>query len=208
MHDVGVGLVIGLVQSTIGHPFDTAKTLLQNGQTFRNLKPLSYYRGVAYPTAASLAFNVTTFPVFSWMQSKTKNAYLSGAVAGIAVAPIDYAFDIGKIRRQTLVSGPLHFRGMPLRCARTIIASSVYFGVYCDLTQQLGPLLSGAAAGLANWTITYPIDVISTRQIAQNIYVKEAMIGSLWIGYLPCAMRAILVNSATFYTYEMLKQTT
>jgi len=207
MHDFLVGGVIGLVQAGIGHPFDTAKTLLQNGQSFRKLRPIEYYRGVAYPTAASLAFNVVTFPMFDYLQAKTNNnAYISGAIAGIAIAPIDYAFDIGKIRRQTLTRVPLHLNGATLRCLRTIIAQSVYFGVYFDLTQALGPLVAGAAAGLANWTITYPLDIVSTRQIAGNLLIREALHGGLWRGYLPCAMRAILVNSATFYVYEKLKK--
>lgn len=203
MHDVGVGLIIGLVQAGIGHPFDTAKTLLQNKQSFRTLKPLQYYRGVAYPTAASLAFNVTTFPVFERMHN-THNAYQAGAVAGVAIAPIDYAFDVGKIRRQTLTTTPLHFRGITLTCTRTVIAMAAYFGVYFDTAPTTGPLIAGALAGLANWTITYPLDVVSTRQIAGNLRVRDAMRGGLWVGYLPCAVRAVLVNSATFYTYDTL----
>lgn len=207
MHDFLIGGVIGLVQSGIGHPFDTVKTLLQNGQSFRKLKPTEFYRGVSYPTAASLAFNVATFPIFAQMQPKTNNnAYLSGAIAGGAIAPIDYAFDVGKIRRQTLTTVPMHLKGATLSCARTVIAMSVYFGVYFDLTQTLGPLVAGAAAGLANWTITYPLDIVSTRQIAGNLLIREALHGGLWRGYLPCAMRAILVNGATFYVYEKLKK--
>lgn len=205
MHDVAMGFVIGLVQSGIGHPFDTAKTLLQNKQTFRNLKPLQYYRGVAYPTCASLVFNVTTFPVYAKMQPYTKNAYISGAIAGATVAPIDYAFDVGKIRRQTLSQTPLHLKGISFRCLRTVIAMSAYFGVYTDTTTHTGPFIAGAVAGLANWTITYPLDVISTRQIAGNLTIREAMRGGLWVGYVPCALRAILVNSATFYAYETMK---
>ena len=206
MHDFFIGGVIGLVQAGIGHPFDTVKTLLQNGQSIRNLRPLEFYRGVAYPTAASLAFNVTTFPMFARMQPKTNNAYLSGAIAGAIIAPIDYAFDVGKIRRQTLTTVPMHLKGATLSCTRTVLAMGVYFGVYFDLTQTTGPLVAGAAAGLANWTLTYPLDIVSTRQIAGNLLIREALHGGLWRGYLPCAMRAILVNSATFYVYEKLKK--
>ena len=203
MHDVGVGLIIGLVQAGIGHPFDTAKTLLQNGQSFRTLRPLQYYRGVAYPTAASLAFNVTTFPIFERMRTDY-NAYQAGAIAGVAIAPIDYAFDVGKIRRQTLTTAPLHFRGFTLTCTRTVVAMAAYFGVYFDAAPICGPLMAGAMAGLANWTLTYPMDVVSTRQIAGNLRVRDALRGGFWVGYWPCAARAVLVNSATFYTYETL----
>lgn len=206
MNDVYVGLVIGLVQSGLGHPFDTVKTLLQNGQGLKNLRPLSYYRGVAYPTTASLFFNATTFPLYGYYYEKTNNAYLSGMISGIAIAPLDYAFSVGKIRRQTLTPVPLHFKGISLNCLRTVVAMATYFGVYNDLTGNYGPLVAGAAAGVANWTVTYPLDVVSTRQIAGKLLISEAIGGGLWKGYLPCAIRAILVNSATFYVYEKLKK--
>lgn len=205
MNDVSMGLVLGLTQAGLGHPLDTIKTLLQNGQSFRGLRPLSYYRGVAYPTAASLAFNVVTFPIFERMRRKKYSHYFSGAVAGAAIAPIDYAFDVGKIRRQTLTRTPLHLKGITLSCSRTVLAMAVYFGVYFDLTSTTGPLIAGAAAGLANWTITYPLDIVSTRQIAQNLRIRDAVHGGLWKGYVPCAVRAVIVNSATFYMYEKLK---
>jgi len=204
MNDIGIGLTIGLVQSCIGHPLDTMKTLLQNGQSFRGLRPLAYYRGVAYPTMASLVFNATTFPIFTKMRVNN-NAYLSGAIAGVLIAPIDFAFDVGKIRRQTLTTTPLHSKGMTLSCMRTVVAMGLYFGVYSDLTQQYGPLLAGAASGLVNWTVTYPLDIVSTRQIAGNLRIRDAIGGNLFRGYLPCALRAIIVNSATFYVYEKLK---
>jgi len=200
-NDISIGLTIGLVQSILGHPLDTVKTLLQNGQSFRGLRLLSYYRGVAYPTAASLVFNGTTFPIFNRLQLKNKNAYMSGAMAGVLIAPIDYAFDIGKIRRQTLTRGSLHFRGMTLSCTRTVIA----MGLASLLTHVYGSLIAGAAAGLANWTVTYPMDLISTRQIAGNLRIRDAMEGNLFKGYMPCALRAVVVNSATFYVYEKLK---
>lgn len=207
MNDLGVGLSIGLVQSGLGHPLDTIKTLMQNGQSFRYLSPLAYYRGVAFPLVASLVFNGTTFPIFTQLQLKTKNAYISGAMAGVAIAPIDYAFDVGKIRQQTLTRVPLHLKGVGLSCFRTVLAMSLYFGVYNDLTLTYGPLMAGAAAGLSNWTVTYPMDLISTRQIAGNLHVLDAMSGNLFKGYLPCALRAIIVNSATFYVYEKLSKT-
>ena len=82
---------------------------------------------------------------------------------------------------------------------------AAYFGVYFDAAPICGPLMAGAMAGLANWTLTYPMDVVSTRQIAGNLRVRDALRGGFWVGYWPCAARAVLVNSATFYTYETLK---
>lgn len=206
MPDLTVGLTIGLLQSGIGHPFDTAKTLLQNGQRLRGLAPHEFYRGVTYPTCASLAFNAIVFPVFDEMFRKTQNSFAAGAVAGLAVGPVDFAFDVGKIRRQTLATIPLHARGFFAGYARNVAATSLYFGVYSHTTEHTGPLLAGALAGLANWTATYPLDVISTRQVAQGLRFRDACYGNLWSGYYPCALRAVLVNSATFYCYEWFKQ--
>ena len=83
-----------------------------------------------------------------------------------------------------------------------------YFGgyFYCKHELKLSPLISGGIAGLLNWTFTYPIDVIRTRQMANNISIKKAINqGNLWKGYSACAMRAIIVNSASFYVYEKSK---
>jgi hypothetical protein len=206
MPDFTVGLTIGFLQSAIGHPFDTAKTLLQNGQRLRGLAPLQYYRGVTYPTCASLAFNAIVFPVFDDVYGRTQNPFAAGAVAGLAVGPVDFAFTIGKVRRQTLSTIPLHARGLFASYARNITAASLYFGVYSHTTEHTGPLVAGAMAGLANWTFTYPLDVVSTRQIAQGLRLRDAWYGNVWRGYLPCALRAVLVNSATFYCYEWFRK--
>ena len=42
--------------------------------------------------------------------------------------------------------------------------------------------------------------------MANNISIKKAINqGNLWKGYSACAMRAIIVNSASFYVYEKSK---
>ena len=54
--------------------------------------------------------------------------------------------------------------------------------------------------------ITYPIEVIKNRQMAQNIGLKDAInIGNIWKGYPICALRAVIVNSMNFWTYETVK---
>ena len=92
--------------------------------------------------------------------------------------------------------------------ARETLAMTVYFGTYKSLRkEEYNPMISGAAAGLVNWTATYPIDVIHARQIAQHISIKQAIKqGNLWRGFPVCATRAILVNGATFSVYEKVKK--
>ena len=85
---------------------------------------------------------------------------------------------------------------------------SAYFGVYdfCR-SNEYSSLVSGGLAGLANWTLTYPIDVVKCRQIAQNITIKEALQQKhLWRGYPVCGLRAVIVNAANFWVYENAKK--
>lgn len=200
--DVAIGATIGLVQVFAGHPLDTVKTLLQNGQKYKGLRIRQLYRGWAYPAMASIAFNAVAFPTFGRLENT--NPYYAGFVAGIAVSPIEYGFGVGKIRKQCVKQTPLHLRGVTMCTFRTTGAMTVYFGVYEDTKHIVGPFLAGSLAGLANWTLTYPFDVLATRQIAEHLTIRQAWhAGPLWRGYIPCALRAILVNGLSFKIYDM-----
>ena len=202
--DILLGAGIGTVQVAIGHPFDTVKTLLQNGQSVRNLKLKYFYRGWTWPIMASAGFNAVAFPTYHITKDKIKNNYVAGFVSGFVVAPIEYGFIAAKIRQQTLTSVPWHCKGFTMVTLRTSIAMSVYFGIYEDFKKDIGPFNAGAIAGLANWTLTYPFDTISTRQIASKISIRQAINnGNLMRGYLPCAIRALLVNGVSFKIYDM-----
>lgn len=200
--DIVVGATIGLVQTVAGHPLDTVKTLMQNGQHYRGLNLWQLYRGCAYPAAASIAFNAVAFPVFG--RALDENPYRAGFLAGLAVSPIEYGFGVGKIRRQTLAAGPLHLKGVTMSTLRTTGAMTAYFGVYSDTKDTVGALAAGGLAGFANWTLTYPFDVLATRQIAENMTIRQAWrSGPIWRGYLPCILRAVLVNSLSFKLYDL-----
>ena len=86
---------------------------------------------------------------------------------------------------------------------RETIAMSAYFSSYHEIKKYIHPLYAGGLAGLINWTITYPIDVIRNRQFAQNCRIREAIKQKkFWKGYSFCALRAILVNTAVFATFD------
>ena len=76
--------------------------------------------------------------------------------------------------------------GLPECLYRECLAMSVYFGSY-HYVKDLGynSLIAGGFSGLVNWTVTYPIDVIVSRQIAQNISMYDAFKQvHLWKGTL------------------------
>ena len=212
MKDIIPPLAIGLTEVSIGHPFDTAKVLIQNKKRWIGLPPSHYYRGWKFPLFCSCVFNCTVFPMYDKTIKYTNNYWLSGFLSGLIVSPIVFTLDTFKIKRQInkpislSLLKPMH--GYWSTTARESLAMTVYFGTYKSLKDKnYNPMIAGGAAGLVNWTATYPIDVIHSRQIAQHISIKQAIkIGNLWKGYSVCATRAVLVNACTFSVYEKVKK--
>lgn len=212
MSDFIAGACVGLTQVSIGHPFDTTMVLMQNNKKWFGLPFKNYYRGWRFPLVSGTLFNCTVFPSYERSLKYTDNRVLSGAIAGMCIAPILYGFEIGKIRQQT--KQPLsikHFKnskGFSALFTREMLAMSTYFTMYhYGKDKGFSPLIAGGMAGLANWGLTYPLDVIKSRQIAQNLSVKEALkMGNLYKGFSVCGTRAVLVNAANFWMYETVKE--
>lgn len=92
-----------------------------------------------------------------------------------------------------------------LTCRETL-ASGIYFSTFHTLKTYIdSSLICGGLTGVASWTITYPIDVIMSRQIAQNISISAALQQKkLWKGYKVCIQRALIVNAINFKIYDTL----
>ena len=204
--DVLAGSVVGMVQIMVGHPFDSAKVLIQNKQRWCNLPLRSYYRGCGYPFVASIVSNAIVFPVHD--RTYTSSHSLSGALGGFVVAPVLQFFDLAKVKRQTNKPLNMHIlrtnKGMFMSMLRETNAMAIYFGTYHYLkSKEMSTLTAGGCAGMLNWACTYPLDVIRSRQLSQNIEIKTAFKqGNLWRGFIICMARAFIVNSVSFYIYE------
>jgi len=211
MSDFIAGASVGIAQVTIGHPFDTCMVLIQNGKKWKNLPFKNYYKGWKFPLVSATLFNCVVFSTYERSLKYTNNSVISGAICGLCVTPLLYGFEIGKIRRQTNQSLKLsHFKtskGFYPLLTREILAMSIYFTTYSYAKDNgFQPLVAGGMAGLANWGLTYPIDVIKSRQMAQNLSIKDAIKkGNLYKGFSICGTRAVLVNAANFWTYETVK---
>ena len=211
MSDFLAAFCVGVNQVLFGHPFDTTMVLIQNKKKWLGLSVKDYYRGWRYPLISSTIFNCTVFPIYERTLPYTNSSILSGFISGVIVSPAVFCFQVGKIRQQTKQKTTLnHFltsKGRISTLCRESIAMSSYFSVYY-YCKDIGysPLIGGGISGLVNWTITYPIDVIKSRQIAQNISIKKALkMKHLWRGYPICATRAIIVNASNFWVYEAVK---
>lgn len=209
MKDFIAGIFAGFSQVIFGHPFDTVKILIQNKYNYRSLPLKDYYRGYRFPLVSASILNSLSFPIVARTYPYTRNYYVSGYISGLCITPLVFFFDIGKIKSQTKQKFNLKTfisnKGIYSTCLRESTAMSAYFGSYHTLKESYNfhPLVAGGSAGLINWTLTYPIDVIRNRQISQNCSFMEAYKQkNFWKGYKFCAMRSIIVNAAIFTTYE------
>ena len=215
MKEFLAGCSSGIVQSIIGHPFDTIKVLMQTNKPLHK-NPLHYYKGVTFPTTFNILCTGVTFDIQSKLYKTYNSHYLAGFGSGGIVSPIIYYFDVGKIHYQTRPGISLslnHFKrtqGMLATFLRESLSTAVYMGVYFSMEERNGPLLSGGCAGLASWTSTYPIDVVKTRQMStlntKLSFIKAWKMGNLWRGFTACAVRAVLVNAAGFWSYNKTKK--
>ena len=209
------GGISGMCQNIIGFPLDTIKVLKQNNMNFKHKNPLRYYNGFSYSVSNQIINNAISFSSLSYLNSYLKNYYISGFLTGIVVSPVVFSFDVGKIKNQVSnnkfyfvdYKDILNTKGKETTVLRESIALSIYFGTYHELRKNnVSIITSGGLAGVLNWLITYPLDIIKTRQMTFQISFKEAFHQKkLFRGLDVCLIRAFLVNSIGFYSYELAK---
>ncbi|XP_058732646.1 mitochondrial arginine transporter BAC2-like [Vicia villosa] len=122
------------------------------------------------------------------------------------------------------------YRGFGITVLRDAPALAFYFGAYEYTREKLNPgcrdscqesvhtmFIAGGVAGIASWIFNYPTDVIKTRLQAQTSsslkykgildcalkIIKEEGLIVLWRGLGATLVRAFIMNSAIFPTYQV-----
>ena len=211
--EIAAGFCVGWSEALVGYPFWTCKTILQNNESLRRMTPRRLYQGVRYPLVSSVGFNSVVFPTVDYLHGTHGLSYAaSGFVSGVLVAPQTCFFDTFTIRRQT--NQRLHrrmfrnARGLGATATRESAALSVYFSTYHAMRDDYGAFVSGGAAGVVNWSLTFPVDTVRTRQIAQKCDFRTALgQGQLWKGLKFAIARAAIVNAVSFSVYEFALRT-
>ena len=145
---------------------------------------------------------------------KDIHIFFSGFCGGILSCIIINPIDIYKINRQIIQYKKINpYRGITASLLRESFSTGTYFSTYhylmnlFDSSSKWSPFLSGGFAGIAAWTINYPIDVAKTRIMAYkaNTLLEALRMGNLWKGIWFCWTRAFIVNGCGFFVFEMLK---
>jgi len=211
MSDCIASIFASLSQVIVGHPFDTAKVYIQNKKSLKKLTFTDYYRGYKYPLCSSIISNGILFPVYERTKVWTGSSFASGFLGGAIISPFIFVSDYYKICRQIkkkkLKNSLLMSYGKFSVFCRESVAYCVFFGVYDLMRHQYDypAFISGSICGVCNWGITYPIDVIRSRQIAQQITIRQALQQKkLYKGLSVCLARALFVNAALFQSYELV----
>lgn len=212
MRDLKTGILAGTTQIIIGYPLDTIKTLVQNKNNWKNLKFIDYYRGAHYRLPLAISKNSIIFPSHKFAKKYTNSNIIAGGFAGLVVSPVQYFFDVIKIKKQTLK--PLNLSSFTKNYGKfsvvnkEIFGMSAYFSTYYYLKEKNHtPFISGSFAGIMSWLTSYPLDTIRSRQISQNINMYEAFkMGQLFKGITPCLIRAALTNGAIWTIVDKMNK--
>ncbi len=233
------GSMAGLAQVFTGYPLDTLKVRLVNNNNNKvrlvnnnnnrikwkelNLKRL--YRGVYSPLLGSVALNVQTFYMFSYLQNKNYNLFTAGSITGIGLAVVESPTDLIKTRMQTGSSSYLNvvksnykniFRGLGITTLRNSVSVGLYFYGFHKTknlfeNEYMGITMGGMAAGFLSWGPTYPLDNLKTQvqsgsdsltTCIERTYKQYGMRG-FWRGVGFCVARGMFVNPFVFLAYEM-----
>tara|TARA_Y100000389_G_scaffold112641_1_gene109693 strand:+ start:5085 stop:5750 length:666 start_codon:yes stop_codon:yes gene_type:complete len=204
------GACNGISQALVGHPLDTIKVLQQNNVPWKSLKFIELMRGVKYPLYYKIVTKSLCFDLDK--RINIKNDFARNAVVGLYLAPFTHALDLFKIYRQNDRSikqisyyDIVNYRAFLCTVTRDMLSYSFYIPTFMIMKKNdYNTVVSASVSGFVNWSISYPIDVIRTRQISnnQNTLRDSINMGSLWKGYNACATRGALTAVVGFLVYE------
>ena len=188
---------------------------------------LYLYKGSLAPLIGISFLNCFLFTYHYNINNKINNHFISGfttgIISGMVLSPfelikcnlqhnrnnynIKYKNIIKNLKKKNIKLNQILY----LSILRDSIGLSIYFGVYEKLQKKNNnPIIHGGIAGVFSWIYSYPIDVIKTKNqvykenivtILKKNNIKQILTNGLGISLI----RAYIVNSGIFYTFENLK---
>ena len=186
-----------------------------------------FYRGVTSPMLGSVIMNIQTFYLYSLSKRYiSHDPIISGAISGFVLGFVESPVDLIKSRLQTDSTLTYKrvikdigldgiYKGLGITLLRNTVSVGLFFGGY-EYTKRLfdneyiGSFVGGSIAGFCCWGPNYPFDNIKIRLQTDttNKYkgivdcFRKVPLRNLWKGFLPCIIRAMVVNPFVFLAYE------
>lgn len=188
-----------------------------------------YYRGVLSPSYGAVITNAQTFYFYGALLPYF-GTIISGGITGALLSICETPTELIKCRMQVSNQGYSKciqniynsmgikgfYHGFYLTIARNSIGVAGMFWGYETVKkilpqyQYLSSFLGGALGGLLCWVPIYPIDCLKTHVQTSLIkdhncryFYKNIKFKHLWKGFLPCIVRAIIVNPFIFLAYDI-----
>ncbi|KAJ1457812.1 mitochondrial carrier domain-containing protein [Pelagophyceae sp. CCMP2097] len=236
------GTAGGAAAVFVAHPFDSIKVRLQSGATtglFRSL-----FAGVAAPLATVTPVWSFSYCAYAASQRSLEEAPLlvrdavCGALCGVVIAAATCSSDVVKVHAQNQRTGALSaardlyrahgakmlLHGSGPTALHLGTSQAIFFVVYEHLLRRWAPAgaggldwrpaVAGGVAGVLEWTICLPLDVVKTRHMlgplgasyestVRTVFAEAGWRG-FYRGYLPVLLRAVPVNTSAFFIIEMV----
>jgi len=217
------GIVIGLIQTVLGHPFDTLKTGVQlhpsnilslTKNIIKNEGVSGLSKGSLMPLSSAIISNFYLFNGFDYLVSLQYSHAMAGGMLGafssIFMSPLEMlkchvqASSKHKTYRQVINQLHCHkislYKGFQYTFTREVLGCSSYFYLFFLLEESFpeNSAINGGLTGAISWIISYPIDTIKTRYQVEGIISYKM----LYKGFSLILARSIIVNSAIFHYYK------
>lgn len=186
------GVFSGIIQTIVGHPFDTYKVHKQHNKPFSNK---IMFRGMSLPLLTNSIVSGTQFYSFQ------NYPMFLGLISSLMITPIEYY----KIQKQIHGHYPYKFpNGFRVTYMRETFALHLYFNSYNYLEPNLGSFMAGGFAGSLSWLFSYPFDTIKTR-VQSDLPLKQAILHkNFFKGLQITLVRGFIVNGCGFFGANLI----
>jgi len=209
---MGIGPVFALYFAA----YDSSERYLRKKKQIDSTVPLTLPQAMACGGVTGFVGSLVLGPA-ELIKIRQQTAHIRGADASSAAA-----------LKGIFAGGPLGiFKGTGATILRDVPASAAWFGTYEFVKRQIAKdpfkptaleaLLAGGAAGISNWLVCIPLDMVKTTmqasttenisfvQATSRIYASSGVRG-FYRGLAPILLRAFPANAACFAVKEYTMQ--
>jgi hypothetical protein len=199
------GFTMGIVRSTISHPFEMLKLKSQMGineNIFKNL-----YKGLHLSIISNSIERGIQFYYFDKFK-KNNNIFISSLYSSLISTSISLPYNIILLKKNILkdtidIHRSILFKSGMLEYKRNILGSTIFLYSYDTFKNNNIPFqIAGVLSSIIVWGITYPIDNIKNQIIAKQKFYYN--LPFLYKGIQYPIIRSVPSAVIGLYVYEYL----